>query len=96
MKNVYEMIKRPIITEKSTIQQEQSNQVSFEVDRRANKIEIKQAVEKLFKVDVITVNTMTVKGKVKRLGCFSGKRSDWKKAIVTLKEGQTLPFLEGA
>ena len=96
MKNVYEVIKRPIITEKSTIQQEQSNQVSFEVDRRANKIEIKQAIEKLFKVDVITVNTMTVKGKVKRMGRFSGKRSDWKKAIVTLKEGQTLPFLEGA
>ena len=96
MKNVYEVIKRPILTEKSTIQKEQSNQVSFEVDRRANKIEIKQAVEKLFKVDVITVNTMTVKGKVKRMGRFTGKRPDWKKAIVTLKEGQTLPFLEGA
>jgi large subunit ribosomal protein L23 len=96
MKNVYEVIKRPILTEKSTIQKEQSNQVSFEVDRRANKIEIKQAVEKLFKVDVITVNTMTMKGKVKRMGRFTGKRPDWKKAIVTLKEGQTLPFLEGA
>ena len=96
MKNVYEVIKRPVITEKSTIQKEQSNQVSFEVDRRANKIEIKQAVEKLFKVDVITVNTMTMKGKVKRMGRFTGKRSDWKKAIVTLKQGQSLPFLEGA
>jgi large subunit ribosomal protein L23 len=96
MKNVYEVIKRPIITEKSTIQKEISNQVSFEVDRRANKIEIKQAVEQLFKVNVIAVNTITVKGKVKRLGRFVGKRSDWKKAIVTLKEGETLPFLEGA
>lgn len=96
MKNVYEVIKRPIVTEKSTVQKEQSNQVSFEVDRRANKIEIKQAVEKLFKVDVVTVNTMTIKGKIKRMGRFSGKRSDWKKAIVTLKEGQKLSFLEGA
>jgi large subunit ribosomal protein L23 len=96
MKNVYDVIKRPIITEKSTIQKEIGNQVSFEVDRRANKIEIKQAVERLFKVNVIRVNTITVKGKVKRLGRFVGKRPDWKKAIVTLKEGETLPFLEGA
>jgi large subunit ribosomal protein L23 len=96
MKNIYEVIKRPLITEKTTIQKEAANQVSFEVDRRANKIEIKQAVEKLLKVKVLDVNTMTVKGKVKRLGRHSGKRPDWKKAVVTLKEGESLPFLEGA
>ena len=96
MKSMYDVIKRPIVTEKTTSQKELSNKVTFEVDRRANKIEIKQAVEKLFKVNVLDVHTMTVRGKVKRLGRFSGKRPDWKKAIVTLKEGETLPFLEGA
>ena len=96
MKNVYEVLKRPIITEKTSVKKEESNQVAFEVDPRANKIEIKQAVEKLFKVTVLDVNTMMVQGKVKRLGKFMGKRSDWKKAIVTLKEGETLPYLEGA
>ncbi len=96
MKSMYDVIKRPIVTEKATVQKENSNQVSFEVDRRANKIEIKQAVEKLFKVKVLAVNTMTVKGKVKRMGRFTGKRPDWKKAVVTLNKGETLPFLEGA
>jgi len=96
MKSMYDVIKRPIVTEKATVQKENSNQVSFEVDRRANKIEIKQAVEKLFKVKVLAVNTMTVKGKVKRMGRFTGKRPDWKKAVVTLNKGEALPFLEGA
>ncbi|HNR14037.1 MAG TPA: 50S ribosomal protein L23 [Thermodesulfobacteriota bacterium] len=96
MKNVYQVIKRPLITEKTTLQKEASNQVSFEVDRRANKVEIKQAVEKLFKVKVVDVATMMVPGKLKRMGRFTGQQSDWKKAIVTLKEGEKLPFLEGA
>lgn len=96
MKSAYQVIKRPIITEKTTLQKEQSNQVTFEVDHRANKIEIKDAVEKIFKVKVDDVHTTMVKGKVKRLGRFSGKRSDWKKAVVTLREGEKLPFLEGA
>ena len=93
---MYEVIKRPILTEKTTSQKEESNQITFEVDQRANKIEIKQTVEKIFKVKVVDVHTMTVQGKVKRLGRFSGKRSDWKKAIVTLKPGEQVPFLEGA
>lgn len=95
MKNMYEVIKRPILTEKTTLQKEESNKITFEVDQRANKIEIKQTVEKIFKVKVVDVHTMTVRGKVKRLGRFSGKRSDWKKALVTLKPGEQVPFLEG-
>jgi len=96
MKNMYEVIKRPVLTEKTTLQKELSNQITFEVDRRANKIEIKEAVEKIFKVKVIDVQSMVVRGKTKRVGRFSGKRSDWKKAIVTLKPGEQVPFLEGA
>ena len=95
MKNIYEVIKRPVLTEKTTLQKELSNQVTFEVDRRANKIEIKEAVERIFKVKVIDVQSMVVRGKTKRVGRFSGKRSDWKKAIVTLKPGEQVPFLEG-
>ena len=95
MKNMYEVIKRPVLTEKTTFQKELSNQITFEVDRKANKIEIKDAVEKIFKVKVIDVQSMVVRGKTKRVGRFSGKRSDWKKAIVTLKPGEQVPFLEG-
>jgi len=92
---MYEVIKRPVLTEKTTLQKELSNQITLEVDRRANKIEIKEAVEKIFKVNVIAVQSMVVRGKTKRVGRFSGKRSDWKKAIVTLKPGEQVPFLEG-
>ena len=95
MKNMYEVIKRPVLTEKTTLQKELSNQVTFEVDRRANKIEIKDAVERIFKVKVLDVQSMVVRGKTKRVGRSSGKRSDWKKAIVTLKPGEQVPFLEG-
>ena len=95
MKNMYEVIKRPVLTEKTTLQKELSNQITFEVDRRANKIEIKDAVERIFKVKVLDVQSMVVRGKTKRVGRFSGKRSDWKKAIVTLKPGEQVPFLEG-
>ena len=96
MKNIYDVLKSPILTEKSTTQKETANKVTFEVDRRANKIEIKQAVEKIFKVKVIDVHTMLVCGKVKRYKNLLGKRSDWKKAVVTLKPGEKVPFLEGA
>ena len=85
-----------VVTEKSTTQKETGNKVTFEVDRRANKIEIKQAVEKIFKVKVTDVHTMLVRGKVKRYKNVLGKRSDWKKAVVTLKPGEKVPFLEGA
>ena len=96
MKNIYDVLKSPILTEKSTTQKETANKVTFEVDRRANKIEIKQAVEKIFKVKVTDVHTMLVRGKVKRYKNSLGKRSDWKKAVVTLKPGEKVPFLEGA
>ena len=96
MKNIYDVLKSPILTEKSTTQKETANKVTFEVDRRANKIEIKQAVEKIFKVKVTDVHTMMVRGKVKRYKNLLGKRSDWKKAVVTLKPGEKVPFLEGA
>jgi len=92
----YEIIKRPLITEKTNIQKEIANQVTFEVDRRANRIEIKLAVETAFKVKVANIQTMQVKGKIKRRGRFVGKRRDWKKAIVTLMPGERIDFFEGA
>jgi large subunit ribosomal protein L23 len=91
----YDIIKKPMITEKSTIQKEASNQVCFEVDRRANRVEIRHAVEKLFNVKVADVRTMQVKGKVKRRGRIVGKRRDWKKANVKLMPGERIEFFEG-
>jgi len=96
MKEAYHIIRRPLITEKSTQQKEVNRQYAFEVDRGANKIEIQSAVERLFKVKVLDVRTSNVLGKIKRLGRRYGKRSDWKKAIVTLKEGDRIDFFEGA
>ena len=95
MEDAYKIIKRPLITEKSTIQKEMDNQLAFEVDRRANKIEIKKAVERIFKVQVETVRTMNYQGKKKRLGRHLGRRRHWKKAVVTLKPGQKIEFFEG-
>ena len=92
----YEIIRRPLITEKTNIQKEIANQLTFEVDRRANRIEIKRAIETAFKVRVAGVQTMQVKGKVKRRGRNIGKRRDWKKAIVTLMPGERIDFFEGA
>jgi len=94
--DLYSLIRRPLITEKSTLQKDKQNQLTFEVDRKTNKIEIKHAVEKLFKVKVLNVNTISVSGKVKRVGKHSGKRRDWRKAIVTLKKGDHIDFFEGA
>jgi large subunit ribosomal protein L23 len=96
MKDTQRVIRRPMITEKSTRQKEEGRQYVFEVDRDANKIEIQSAVEHLFKVKVLQVRTSNVLGKVKRLGRKYGKRPDWKKAIVTLKEGDRIDFFEGA
>jgi large subunit ribosomal protein L23 len=96
MKEVYEIIRRPLVTEKSTQQKESSRQYAFEVNRKANKNEIQSAVERLFKVKVLEVRTCNVLGKVKRLGRKYGKRPDWKKAIVTLREGDRIDFFEGA
>ena len=92
----YEIIKRPLITEKTNIQKEAANQLTFEVDRSANRIEIKRAIETAFKVRVARVQTLQVKGKVKRRGRFAGKRRNWKKAIVTLMPGERIEFFEGA
>jgi large subunit ribosomal protein L23 len=96
MSEVHDIIISPLVTEKSTIQREGQNQYSFKVDKRANKIRIKDAVERLFKVKVREVRTVKVRGKVKRLGRRFGKRPDWKKAIVTVKEGDRIDFFEGA
>jgi large subunit ribosomal protein L23 len=96
MKEAQKIIRRPLITEKSTQQKEENHQYVFEVHRNANKIEIQSAVERLFKVKVLQVRTSNISGKVKRLGRRYGKRPDWKKAIVTLKEGDRIDFFEGA
>ena len=92
----HDIIRRPVITEKTSIQKEVSNQFTFEVDRMANRVEIKKAVESIFNVKVAGVRTMQVKGKTKRRGWIVGKRRDWKKAIVTLMPGERIDFFEGA
>ena len=91
----HEIIIRPLITEKTSIQKELNNQLSFEVDRRANRIEIKQAIESIFNVRVAAVKTMQVTGKTKQRGRITGKRRDWKKAIVKLLPGERIDFFEG-
>ena len=91
----YDLIRCPVITEKTSLQNELYNQVTFEVDRRANRIEIARAVEKAFNTKVARVRTMSIKGKTKRLGRNIGKRRDWKKAVVTLMPGERIEFFEG-
>ena len=91
----YDIIIRPLITEKTSIQKEDHNQVTFEVDRRANRVEIRRAIEKIFNVRVANVRTMQVKGKIKQRGRIVGKRRDWKKAIVNLMPGERIDFFEG-
>jgi len=93
--NQYDIIKRPVITEKTNIQKEDNNQLSFEVDMRANRVEISRAIEKIFSVKVAKTRTVHVKGKIKRRGRILGKRKDWKKAIVTLMPGERIDFFEG-
>ncbi len=95
MEDAYRIVRRPLITEKSTLQKEMHNQLAFEVDRRANKIEIKKAVERIFKVRVKDVRTMNYRGKQKRLGRTVGRKPHWKKAIVTLQPGEKIEFFEG-
>ena len=89
------IIRRPLITEKGTQLRETGNQYVFEVDRLASKHQIKEAVQKLFKVQVDQVKTLNIRGKVKRVGRSLGKRPNWKKAYVTLKAGSTIEFFEG-
>jgi large subunit ribosomal protein L23 len=92
--NIYSVIKKPHVTEKTSLGGDTTNTVAIVVDRDANKIEIKQAVETLFKVKVDDVRTVNVAGKVKRFGRNIGKHSNWKKAYVTLQKGQSLDFFE--
>ena len=96
MKELRQVVRRPLVTEKGTLAKELNNQLVFEVDRRANKVEIRQAVEQVFKVKVLKVRTVNLEGKKKRMGRILGRRSDWKKAYVTLAPGQTVEFFEGA
>lgn len=93
--DVYKVIKEPLITEKGSLQKEMNNQISFKAHRRANKVEIRRAVETLFKVKVLGVKTMNMKGKKRRLGRTSGKKPDWKKVIVKLAPGENIEFFEG-
>ncbi|MEE9168888.1 MAG: 50S ribosomal protein L23 [bacterium] len=91
-----QIIIRPLLTEKMTKLTETANQYAFEVDRSANKIEILRAVEQRFSVTVQSVRTIVVRGKKRRMGRFEGKRAQWKKAIVSLKEGDTIDYVSGA
>jgi len=96
MKTAQEVIIRPLImTEKGEVLKEEQNKVLFQVAIKANKQQIKLAVEKLFNVGVTNVNTLIVRGKVGRIGKRTGKRPNWKKAIVTLRDGDTIEFFEG-
>lgn len=91
-----DIIRRPLITEKTTIQKDELNQVSFEVAPKANRVEIKRAVEDVFNVRVAAVRTMQVSGKLKRRGRILGRRRSWKKAVVKLMPGERIEFFEGA
>ncbi len=95
MKDLRRVLVRPLITEKGTALKE-ANKYLFEVHRSANKVEIRRAIEQAFKVTVVGVHTVAARGKRKRLGKFVGKTPDWKKAIATLKPGDTIEVLEGA
>ena len=93
--DIYNVIKEPHIAEKGNLQKESFNQITFKVDRRANKVEIKKAVERIFKTKVLDVKTLNIKGKKRRVGRNIGKRPDWKKAIVRLAPGEKVEFFEG-
>jgi len=92
-----DIIRRPLITEKTSIQREDGRTIVFQVARDANKVQIRHAIEKLLGAKVSTIRTSIAHGKIKRQGRYFGQRPDWKKAYVTLREGQKMPeFLEGA
>jgi len=93
-KDIHSVLCRPLVTEKTTLQKEDSNQVVFRVRKDVNKIEIRQAVEKLLGVEVTAVNTMVYRGKTKRMGRRTGQRANWKKAVVTLAAGEEVEFFE--
>ena len=95
MREAHQIIRRPLITEKGTELKNQANHYLFEVARDANKIEIKRAIESLFRVKVLRVRTISVQGKEKRVGRYVGRTPNWKKAVATLKEGDSIEFFEG-
>ena len=93
--NLHEIIRRPLVTEKSNLAREEDNVVTLAVDPRANKHEIRNAVETLFEVKVLDVRTMRMPRKTRRVGKTMGRKAEWKKAIVRLAEGQSIEFFEG-
>jgi large subunit ribosomal protein L23 len=96
MRDPRSVLYRPLMTEKSLRQKEEHNTVTFEVARDANKVEIRQAVERVFNVKVTDVRTASIQGKWKRMGRFEGQRRAWKKAVVTLRPGHKIELVEGA
>jgi large subunit ribosomal protein L23 len=96
MTDLYDIIRLPRITEKGTRLKEKSNVLTFEVRSDANKVQVRKAIEGIFKVKVADVTTVQVSGKRKRMGMREGRRSDWKKAYVTLKPGEKIDIFEGA
>ncbi len=96
MNSIYNVLKRPILTEKSLLQKDSQNRYSFVVEKNSTKTDIRNAVEKLFKVKVKKVCTSVMPGKTRRMGRFEGVRSDWKKATVTLHEGFKIDTTEAA
>jgi len=95
--NLTDVIRRPLITEKTSILREDGRTIVFEVATGANKVEIRQAIEKLLGTKVASIRTTIAHGKIKRQGRFAGRRADWKKAYVRLRDGEKMPeFLEGA
>ena len=95
MRDPFIIVRRPVITEKSSLFTEKENKVVFQVDMSANKREIKKAISSIFNVEVLDVRTVMIKGKKRRVRFKEGKRPDWKKAIITLKEGDKIEFFEG-
>lgn len=95
MKDPRDIIIAPVISEKSIAMIEKSNTYTFKVDKRANKVEIRKAIEEIFNVNVLKVNTVNMLGKTRRLGYRQGKRPDWKKAMVKLAEGNRIEIFEG-
>jgi large subunit ribosomal protein L23 len=93
--SVQDVVKRPLITEKAERNRETSHQYAFEVHREATKVQVKQAVEQIFNVHVLAVRTAIARGKNRRVGRNIGRRPNWKKAFVTLKEGETIALFEG-
>jgi large subunit ribosomal protein L23 len=93
--NVHDVIQKPLVTEKSNIAREENNVVTFAVDPRASKHDVRRAVEGLFEVKVLDVHTMRMPRKSRRVGKFLGRKPEWKKAVVRLAEGHSIEFFEG-